>query len=90
MEEQYVCGCYNILPNVSLADLAVEAMQELGPIEFTDEERAYAQQIIDGFPGGLREQSCVSASCRGNRPVEALWRDPAGRTRARSCPAPPR
>lgn len=57
MEEQYICGAYNVLPNDYLADLAYGVMQELGPLAFTDEERAYAQRILDGYPAGTKEAS---------------------------------
>jgi aminobenzoyl-glutamate utilization protein B len=71
VEEAYQSGCYNILPNATLADLADETLRGLGPIGFTDAERAYAQQIIDGYPPEPREQ----ALSRGGVPRE-LWGQP--------------
>ncbi|HEU5328875.1 MAG TPA: amidohydrolase [Thermomicrobiales bacterium] len=55
VKEDYQCGAYNLLPNRALADLAYTAMQELGSLPFTDEERAYAQTVADGYPAGVRE-----------------------------------
>ncbi len=55
VEEHYQCGAYNVLPNRALADLALAAMGELGPIAFTDAEQDYAQRIADGYPVGTRE-----------------------------------
>lgn len=56
VEEAYLSGCYNMLPNTVLIDLADEVLRGLPPLTFTDAERAYAQQIIDGYPAELREQ----------------------------------
>ncbi len=54
MTEQYLCGAYNVLPNLALADLALAAMRELGPLDFTEGERAYAARIITSFPEETR------------------------------------
>jgi aminobenzoyl-glutamate utilization protein B len=40
-----------VLSNHYLADLQYQAMELVGPIEFSDEEIAYAQKINDAFPG---------------------------------------
>ena len=42
-------ACSNVLNNHALADLHYEAMKLVGPIEFTAEEKAYAQKINDSF-----------------------------------------
>ena len=55
LEERYQCGCYNTLPNEALADLAHDALRELGSMEFTDVEQEYARIIGEGFPPGTRE-----------------------------------
>ncbi len=52
--EQYLCGAYNVLPNLFLADLAFAAMNEIGPLEFTAEERAYAGRITAAYPETMR------------------------------------
>jgi aminobenzoyl-glutamate utilization protein B len=44
-------GCSAVLSNHYLADLQYEAMRLIGPIEFTEEEIAFAQAINDAFPG---------------------------------------
>jgi len=44
-------GCSAVLSNHYLADLQYQAMELIGPVEFTPEEIAFAQQINDGFPG---------------------------------------
>lgn len=50
VEEIIEGGCSPLLNNHYLADLQYEAMQIIGPIDFTDEEMAYAQTINDAFP----------------------------------------
>ena len=54
MAEQYLCGCYNVLPNLFLADLAFAAMNEVGPLEFTEEEHTYARRIVAAYPESTR------------------------------------
>jgi aminobenzoyl-glutamate utilization protein B len=49
-EEIFNVGCAPMLSNHYLADLHYEAMEFIGPIEFTEEEIKYAQTINDGFP----------------------------------------
>jgi aminobenzoyl-glutamate utilization protein B len=49
-EEIFEGGCSPMLNNYYLSDLQYEAMQLIGPIEFTKEEIAYAQKINDAFP----------------------------------------
>ena len=43
-------ACSSVLNNHYLAGLQVAKMQFIGPIAFTDEERAYAQQVNDAYP----------------------------------------
>jgi aminobenzoyl-glutamate utilization protein B len=50
MEEVFHGACSSVLNNHYLADLQYEAMQLVGPIQFTEQERAYAQTINDAFP----------------------------------------
>ncbi len=54
VKEDYQCGAYNLLPNDTLAAVAQGIMDELGPIEFTDAERAYARTIADAYPAAVR------------------------------------
>lgn len=44
-------GYANLMPNCHLADLLYEAMETVGPIEFTPEELAFAQEVNDAYPG---------------------------------------
>jgi aminobenzoyl-glutamate utilization protein B len=50
MEEIFNGACSSVLNNHYLADLQYGAMELVGPIEFTEQERAYAQQINDAYP----------------------------------------
>jgi len=50
VEETFNGGCSSVLNNHYLADLQYEAMKQVGPIPFTEEERAFAQAINDAFP----------------------------------------
>ena len=47
----------SVLSNHTLSDLQYEAMQLIGPIEFSDEEVAYAQQISEQYPAGSAESN---------------------------------
>jgi aminobenzoyl-glutamate utilization protein B len=44
-------GCSPVLNNHYLADMQYQAMRLIGPIEFSQEEIDFAQQINDAFPG---------------------------------------
>jgi aminobenzoyl-glutamate utilization protein B len=50
VEETFNGACSSVLNNHYLADLQYQAMELVGPIQFTEAERAYAQQINDAYP----------------------------------------
>ena len=50
----------SVLSNHVLSDLQYEAMQRIGPIEFSAEELAYAQQIYENYPPGSAEANARS------------------------------
>ena len=50
MEERFNGACSTVLSNHYLADLQYKAMQEIGPIPFTEDEIAFARQINEAFP----------------------------------------
>lgn len=50
VEEIFRSACSAVLNNHTLADLQYEAMKEIGPLEFTEEEVAFARQINDAYP----------------------------------------
>ncbi|HKJ27759.1 MAG TPA: amidohydrolase, partial [Anaerolineales bacterium] len=51
VEEFFDSGYSSLMNNHTLADLQYQALEMIGPIEFTEEERAFAQQVNDAFPG---------------------------------------
>ncbi len=54
LEENFVSGAYNMLSNDVIGDRMMAILEELGPIPFTDEEKAYGKSIADAFPRELR------------------------------------
>ena len=49
VEERFEFGYSSLLNNHYLADLQYQAMELIGPIEYTEEEVAYAQKINDAY-----------------------------------------
>jgi aminobenzoyl-glutamate utilization protein B len=54
VEENFVSGAYNMLSNQAIGDHMMEILEELGPLEFTEEEKAYGKTVADAFPESLR------------------------------------
>jgi aminobenzoyl-glutamate utilization protein B len=50
-EIRHEIGYFPLLSNHYLADLQYQAMQSLGPIQYTQAEIDFAQRVNDGFPG---------------------------------------
>jgi aminobenzoyl-glutamate utilization protein B len=50
-EIRHEIGYFPLLSNHYLADLQYQAMQSIGPIQYTQEEMDFAQKVNDGFPG---------------------------------------
>jgi aminobenzoyl-glutamate utilization protein B len=50
VERIFSGACSSVLNNHYLADLQYAAMQEIGPIPFTEQERVFAQAINDAYP----------------------------------------
>ena len=55
LEENFVSGAYNMLSNDVISEHMMTVLEELGPMEFTDEEKAYGKAIAEAFPKELRE-----------------------------------
>ena len=53
LEEVFRGACSKTINNHYLADLQVKNMELVGPIAFTAQEKAYAQQIIDQYPADV-------------------------------------
>ena len=55
VEENFLSGAYNMLTNMVMSEHMIAVLEELGPLEFTDEEKAYALKISQSFPESLRK-----------------------------------
>ena len=55
MKMEILVACYNMLPNTVLTDLMYEAMQEVGPPVWTEEEIQFAKELTDTFAPGQKE-----------------------------------
>ncbi|MEJ7838628.1 MAG: peptidase dimerization domain-containing protein, partial [Thermomicrobiales bacterium] len=56
LDIQFLAGSYNYLPNKRLTSRVLDILNELGPLEFSEEEVAFAQTISRAFPDELRQQ----------------------------------
>lgn len=68
LEEKVQAGASNVLNNHSLADLQFEAMNLIGPIEFTLEEISFAETLNATYPPGTKKFMSDAFGI----PVEAL------------------
>ncbi len=55
VEETFISGIYNLLPNKVLIDLLMKSLDDLGSIEFSTEEKDFARQIAQAYPEDLRK-----------------------------------
>jgi aminobenzoyl-glutamate utilization protein B len=55
MSENFISGIYNLLPNKVMVDQMEENLRAIGPIDFTPEEKAFAQEIASAYPLETRE-----------------------------------
>ncbi|MDZ4720968.1 MAG: M20 family metallopeptidase [Roseiflexaceae bacterium] len=53
----FVTGCYELLPNLTLSQLMLEKMQSVGNLSFTAEEQAFAKQLQETFTPGTLEHA---------------------------------
>ncbi len=54
LEEKFGSGTYNLLYNDVVGEVLYQVLQALGPIEFTEEEHAFARSVVESFPSDLR------------------------------------
>ncbi len=52
LDARYMSGSSSVLSNEVLADIQYDVMKDLGGIEFTDEEQAYAEKVNEYFADG--------------------------------------
>jgi aminobenzoyl-glutamate utilization protein B len=55
LEEHFLSGAYNMLSNSVISERMMQVLEDLGPIEFTDEEIAFGKTIEESFPESLRK-----------------------------------
>jgi aminobenzoyl-glutamate utilization protein B len=53
----FLTGCAELLPNNALSRLLLTKMQEIGDLQFTDEEQAFAKQLQGTFAPGTLEHA---------------------------------
>lgn len=61
-------GIHNLLPSEAISNVMYDVLKELGPIDFNDEERAFAKAVADGYPERVR----LATFRRDNIPDSAL------------------
>ena len=54
LEEHFISGAYNVLSNQVLSDQMFKVMEELGPLEFSEDEITWAKTIASSYPEELR------------------------------------
>jgi aminobenzoyl-glutamate utilization protein B len=69
-------GVHNYLPNVTIGKVAMDVLNELGPIEFTPEEEAYAMEISNAFGETARIRALERAGLPKSMANRALIGEP--------------
>ena len=72
VEEVFGSSCSVVLNNHYLADLQYEVLKEIGPIQFTEEEYAYAQKVNDGFPPEVLQNTIKKFELTGQLAGQSL------------------
>ena len=72
VEEIFDAACANVLSNHYLADLQYQILESLGPINFTAEEIAFAQQLNDQYPPAVFEDAIKHYRDKFKMPEEAI------------------
>jgi len=63
MEYEYETGYFNVLPNLALSELMYRNLQTVGGVQYTPEERAFAEKIMTSYPSGnLRPESAAEVA----------------------------
>jgi len=55
MEENFIAGAYNMLPNKIVRTRMEEILAELGPIAFSEEDYQYGREVAAQYPEELRK-----------------------------------
>lgn len=54
MEYEVINGVYNLLPNETLARIMHKNLETIGGVDYTPEERKFAEDIIKTYPAGVK------------------------------------
>lgn len=54
MEYEVINGVYNLLPNETLARIMHKNLEKIGGVNYTPEERKFAEDIIKTYPSGVK------------------------------------
>lgn len=78
---EFITGCYELLPNDTLAGLLLEKMQMVNDLRFTEQERAFAKDLQGSFPAGSvknafeRAVENTTATIDSGKIDDPLWED---------------
>lgn len=50
VSEEIVAGCYSYLPNITLADVILDCIKDIGAPKWTEEDYRFAQKLTDQLP----------------------------------------
>ncbi|HYI24742.1 MAG TPA: peptidase dimerization domain-containing protein, partial [Thermomicrobiales bacterium] len=59
LEENFISGAYNMLPNTVMSREMAAILEELGPIAFDEEDYAYGRAVAAQYPENLRVSNLV-------------------------------
>lgn len=54
LEENFISGAYNMLPNTVITGVMGDVLNSLGEIAFTDDEYAYGKAVAEQYPEAMR------------------------------------
>ncbi len=61
-DEAFVSGCYDFLPNMTLAKVILGHMREVGAPAWTDDDRAFARELYRQIPESSKESTFLNFS----------------------------
>ena len=78
VEHRYITGCHDFLPSETISDVLWENMQEVGGIEFTEGQEAFAREIQETVDPDRIEASLekVPEGTRARMEGEAIYGEP--------------
>ncbi|THE63163.1 amidohydrolase [Salinadaptatus halalkaliphilus] len=78
VSERFLSGCYDTLPNSTVTDVIWETMQDVGPIEYDDEDYEFAAELLETVSEGNRDAELegLPDELRAEVEEQALYPDP--------------